>query len=134
MPMRLMQRQPLDGRHHLILLAGAVGILLYGIIALDTPTAIALIAAGAYAIALCLLWGIDWQRIEQDLLTGIHAMLVPILILISVGMMVGVWMLSGTIPSMVAIGLEALSPALFLVVACLSCSMMSIMAGTSWGT
>ncbi|WP_083235834.1 Na+/H+ antiporter NhaC family protein [Halomonas caseinilytica] len=134
MPMRLMQRQPLDGRHHLILLAGAVGILLYGIIALDTPTAIALIAAGAYAIALCLLWGINWQRIEQDLLTGIHAMLVPILILISVGMMVGVWMLSGTIPAMVAIGLEALSPALFLVVACLSCSMMSIMAGTSWGT
>jgi len=61
-------------------------------------------------------------------------MLVPILILMCVGMMVGVWMLSGTIPAMVTLGLKSLSPGLFLVVACLSCSLMSIMAGTSWGT
>ncbi|WP_252109570.1 MULTISPECIES: Na+/H+ antiporter NhaC family protein [unclassified Halomonas] len=124
----------LKGWHHLILLFVAVGSLLAAIMWLAIPTAVALIVAGSLAIALCLMWGIPWSRLEADLLKGIQAMLVPILILICVGMMVGVWMLSGTIPAMVTLGLELLSPGLFLVVACLSCSLMSVMAGTSWGT
>ncbi|WP_447894296.1 Na+/H+ antiporter NhaC family protein [Vreelandella sp. GE22] len=124
----------LGGLHHLALLVVAVGSLLGAIMWLAIPTAVALIVAGSLAISLCLLWGISWARLEEDLLKGIQAMLIPILILISVGMMVGVWMLSGTIPAMVTLGLELLSPGLFLVVACLSCSLMSVMAGTSWGT
>ncbi len=124
----------LSGTHHLVLLIVAVGSLLGAIMWLGIPTAVALIVAGSLAISLCLLWGIPWARLEEDLLQGIQAMLIPILILICVGMMVGVWMLSGTIPAMVTLGLELLSPALFLVVACLSCSLMSVMAGTSWGT
>ncbi|KAE9622415.1 Na+/H+ antiporter NhaC family protein, partial [Parasedimentitalea maritima] len=111
-----------------------IGSLLVGIMGLGIPTAVALIVAGAIAMTLCLAWGIAWSRLESDLLKGIQAMLVPILILMSVGMMVGVWMLSGTIPAMVTLGLESLTPGLFLVVACLSCSLMSVMAGTSWGT
>jgi NhaC family Na+:H+ antiporter len=122
------------GTRHLVLLVLAIGSLLFAIMGLGIPTAVALILAGSLAMALCLLWGIPWARLEADLLTGIQAMLVPILILMSVGMMVGVWMLSGTIPAMVTLGLESLTPGLFLVVACLSCSLMSIMAGTSWGT
>lgn len=122
------------GARHLVLLCVAIGSLLIAIMLLGIPTAVALIIAGSLAMALCLVWGIPWARLEADLLKGIQAMLVPILILICVGMMVGVWMLSGTIPAMVTLGLELLSPALFLVVACLSCSLMSIMAGTSWGT
>lgn len=124
----------LNGARHLALLALAIGSLLTAIIGLGISTAIALILAGSLAMALCLLWGIPWARLEADLLKGIQAMLVPILILMSVGMMVGVWMLSGTIPAMVTLGLKSLTPGLFLVVACLSCSLMSIMAGTSWGT
>ncbi|MBS8270645.1 Na+/H+ antiporter NhaC [Halomonas litopenaei] len=124
----------LSGPRHLILLIAAIGSLLVGIMGLGIPTAVALIVAGAIAMTLCLAWGIAWSRLESDLLKGIQAMLVPILILMSVGMMVGVWMLSGTIPAMVTLGLESLTPGLFLVVACLSCSLMSVMAGTSWGT
>jgi len=123
-----------SGMRHLVLLCVAIGSLLAAIMWLDIPTAVALIVAGSLAITLCLIWGIPWSRLEADLLQGIQAMLIPILILICVGMMVGVWMLSGTIPAMVTLGLELLSPALFLVVACLSCSLMSVMAGTSWGT
>ncbi|WP_413614963.1 Na+/H+ antiporter NhaC [Halomonas cupida] len=122
------------GVRHLVLLCVAIGSLLIAIMLLGIPTAVALIVAGSLAMSLCLVWGIPWARLEADLLNGIQAMLIPILILICVGMMVGVWMLSGTIPAMVTLGLELLSPALFLVVACLSCSLMSIMAGTSWGT
>ncbi|PRY63015.1 NhaC family Na+:H+ antiporter [Vreelandella songnenensis] len=124
----------LSGVHHLVLLLVAIGSLLAAIMWLSIPTAVALIVAGSLAITLCLVWGVPWERLEADLLSGIQAMLIPILILICVGMMVGVWMLSGTIPAMVTLGLELLTPALFLVVACLSCSLMSVMAGTSWGT
>lgn len=122
------------GVRHIVLLCVAIGSLLIAIMLLGIPTVVALIVAGSLAMSLCLVWGIPWTRLEADLVKGIQAMLVPILILICVGMMVGVWILSGTIPAMVTLGLELLSPALFLVVACLSCSLMSIMAGTSWGT
>nr|WP_300309133.1 Na+/H+ antiporter NhaC [Halomonas sp.] len=119
---------------HFTLLTVTVGSLLLLILLFGIPTAIALILSGCMAMALSLLWGIPWSRLEKDLLSGIQAMLIPILILMCVGMMVGVWILSGTIPAMVTLGLESLSPAWFLVAACLSCSLMSVMAGTSWGT
>ncbi|OLO10390.1 hypothetical protein BTW10_14820 [Chromohalobacter japonicus] len=132
----MLQKKPkkLTIYHHALLLFLAVGSLLYGIVALDLPTAIALITSGSIAMGLCLLWGVGWQKIEENLFASIHAMLTPILILMCVGMMVGIWLLSGTIPSMVSIGLKSLSPSFFLIVACLSCSVMSVMAGTSWGT
>lgn len=57
-----------------------------------------------------------------------------ILILAIVGMMIGVWLLSGTIPTMIYYGLKLLSPKIFLIAAVLICSITSLATGTSWGT
>ena len=56
------------------------------------------------------------------------------LILAIVGMMIGVWLLSGTIPTMIYYGLKLLSPSVFLIAALLICSITSLATGTSWGT
>src|SRR5690606_32443572 len=53
---------------------------------------------------------------------------------LAVGLMIGVWMLSGTIPVIIYYGLLLIKPSVFLFVACLACALMSVMAGTSWGT
>lgn len=46
----------------------------------------------------------------------------------------GVWMASGTVPVMIYYGMKVLTPGLFLPVVCILCTLMSTMAGTSWGT
>ncbi|MFT4416381.1 Na+/H+ antiporter NhaC [Fredinandcohnia humi] len=116
------------------LIALSIMIIFSGIIAFDAPSTIVLIAAGAAVIILSMIWGIKWEVIEKDLLDSIRSMFIPILILLAVGMMVGIWMLSGTIPMIVYYGLLFIKPSIFLFVVCLACCLMSIMAGTSWGT
>lgn len=61
-------------------------------------------------------------------------MIVAILILLAVGVLVGTWMASGTVPVMIYYGMKVLTPGLFLPVVCILCTLMSTMAGTSWGT
>lgn len=56
------------------------------------------------------------------------------LILISVGAVVGSWIAAGTIPALVYYGLKCITPALFLPVGLILCSVMSMAVGTSWGT
>lgn len=55
-------------------------------------------------------------------------------ILMVVGMIVGTWMLSGTVPIMIYYGLKIISPQLFLLTAMVICSVISLATGTSWGT
>ena len=78
--------------------------------------------------------GYRWTAIEQMMIAGIAKAMQSILILAVVGMMVGVWLLSGTIPTMIYYGLKLLSPKIFLVAALLVCSITSLATGTSWGT
>ena len=51
-----------------------------------------------------------------------------------IGMLVGAWMISGTIPTIMYYGMVIMNPRYFLVLTCLSCSVMSVASGTSWGT
>lgn len=116
------------------LIVVSIAIVFGGIIFVDAESTIVLLAAGTTVIILSLLWGIKWDDIETGILTNLRAMFIPILILLAVGLMIGVWMLAGTIPMIVYYGLLLIHPSVFLFVACLACALMSVMAGTSWGT
>ncbi|PSL40734.1 transporter (NhaC family) [Planomicrobium soli] len=116
------------------LIAVSIAIIFGGIIFIDAESTIVLLAAGTALIILSLLWGIKWDAIEKDLMENLRAMFTPILILLAVGLMIGIWMLAGTIPVIVYYGLLLIKPSVFLFVACLACALMSVMAGTSWGT
>lgn len=118
----------------LTLLIVSIAIILGGILYLHAPTVIVLISAGIAVSILSILWGIKWEQIEEDLINNLKSMLLPILILLAVGMLIGAWMLSGTIPLIVYYGLISINPTYFLLITALICSVMSIMAGTSWGT
>ncbi|GGK18071.1 Na+/H+ antiporter NhaC [Caldalkalibacillus thermarum] len=108
-------------------------IVLGGVIFIKAPTTIVLITAGMLAIALALLWGISWDELFHDILNSLQAMMPAILILIAVGMLVGVWILSGIIPIIVYYGLLILNPTIFLVAVAIVCAFMSTVTGTSWG-
>ncbi len=57
---------------------------------------------------------------------------VPILILIA--MVSATWMWGGIVPSLIYYGLEFLNPKTFLAVACIVCSIISVLTGSSWTT
>ena len=94
------------------------------------PMFVGVIIAAIVAMSL----GFKWETIEKMMVDGISKAMQSILILAIVGMMIGVWLLSGTIPTMIYYGLKLLSPKIFLIAAVLICSITSLATGTSWGT
>lgn len=91
---------------------------------------------------LCLLWaglharllGHDYRAIRHMMSQAISQALPAIYIFLLIGMVIASFMQAGTIASLIYYGLLLLSPAWFLVVALLLCSVMSLATGTSWGT
>lgn len=104
------------------------------IIVYDGSPHIPLILASCVAgiIALCL--GNKWKDIENGFINTIQMSMQAILILMIVGALVGCWILSGTVPTMIYYGLKILSPAIFLVATCIICSIVSLATGSSWTT
>jgi Na+:H+ antiporter, NhaC family len=75
-----------------------------------------------------------WAEMEQGIVDSIRKALPAILIMLTVGVLIGSWMASGTIPMVIYFGLKLISPQFFLVTACLVCSVTALATGTSWGT
>lgn len=78
--------------------------------------------------------GFSWQEMEQGIVESIHKALPAILIMLTVGVMIGSWIAAGTIPMIIFYGLKLITPKYFLFTASLVCSLVSLATGTSWGT
>ncbi|QFT85984.1 Malate-2H(+)/Na(+)-lactate antiporter [Halomonas sp. THAF12] len=78
--------------------------------------------------------GLRWQQLEAGMLHVVSIGLPAVGILMLVGMITGVWIASGTVPTLIYFGLELLSPQVFLAAAALLCAVVSVSLGTSWGT
>lgn len=78
--------------------------------------------------------GTSWKDMEEGMLHVVSVGLPAVGILILVGMITGVWIASGTVPTLIYYGLELISPPLFLAAAALLCAVVSVSLGTSWGT
>jgi NhaC family Na+:H+ antiporter len=94
-----------------------------------------LLVAAAFATAvLGLFLGLSWKDMEKGILDSIQRAMPAILIMLSVGILIGSWIVCGTIPMVIYYGLQIISPQYFLVASCLVCSLASLATGTSWGT
>ena len=107
----------------------AVGIIVYEVDP-HVPMFIGTIAAALMALRL----GYDWKSIEEAMMDGIYRALQSIIILAIIGILIGVWIDAGVVPTMIYYGLKLLSPKVFLIAAVLICSITSLATGTSWGT
>jgi NhaC family Na+:H+ antiporter len=76
--------------------------------------------------------GHSWNEIEQGMIDTISVSLQSILILLMVGALIGSWILSGTVPSMIYYGVELMSPDYFYLTACLVCALLGFSIGSSW--
>jgi len=78
--------------------------------------------------------GYSWKFIENSMIKGISQAMQSIIILAIIGVLIGVWILSGVVPTMIYYGLMILKPSIFLVATVLITSITSLATGTSWGT
>ena len=95
---------------------------------------IPLMCSTAFAAIIAKRCGYNWKQIERGMFNGIYSVLQAILILITVGALIGVWIRAGVTPSLIYYGLAILNPTIFLITALLICSITSLIIGTSWGT
>ncbi|HDS1150963.1 TPA: Na+/H+ antiporter NhaC [Pluralibacter gergoviae] len=78
--------------------------------------------------------GHSYAAILESISQKIAKTMPALLILISVGLLIGTWMAGGTIPLMVYYGLTLINPAMLYVTALLVTSLVSVCTGTSWGS
>ena len=107
----------------------AVGIMIYGVDP-HVPMFCGVIAAALMAMYL----GYGWEEIEKSMMDGIYKALQSCMILMIVGILIGTWIDSGVVPSMIYYGLKILKPSIFFVATVLITSITSLATGTSWGT
>lgn len=96
---------------------------------------IPLVLGGIFAATIAVVkLGFTWKELEEGIITSINTTMQAILILLIVGMLIGTWIISGVVPSMIYWGLNILSPGIFLVATTLICAIVSISTGSSWTT
>ncbi len=111
-----------------------VVIMAVGIIVFKVDPHIPMFAGVIGAAIMALILGYDWEFIEKSMKDGIYRALQAVMILAIIGILIGVWITAGVVPSMIYYGLKLISPKVFLIAALLICSITSLATGTSWGT
>lgn len=98
------------------------------------PNQIALLLATGVAAVIGLKNGHSWHAMEKAIIHGISISLGAVLILLAVGSLIGTWLLSGTVPTMVYYGLKIIDPSWFYAATCLVCGVVAMSIGSSWTT
>lgn len=112
----------------------ALGIICYSIFYSYGEAHMPMILAAAVVATVGALNGWKWNVMEKGMIQGISRSMQANLILLTVGILVATWKAGGIIPSIIYYGLDIISPGFFLVTACLLCSIISLVIGSSYTT
>jgi NhaC family Na+:H+ antiporter len=104
----------------------------YGVFHLNAE--VLLIAAAGVAGIIALRLGYNYKEIEEGILESMMKGMPAMLIVITVGALIGSWIAAGTIPMLIYYGLQLITPKFFLLTACVVSSVISLVTGTSYGT
>jgi Na+:H+ antiporter, NhaC family len=115
-----------------VLIAGSLA--LFGLDALDGPIQVALLLCAMVAALIALKNGHTWEEVQRAGQGAMSSITSAIFILLAVGALIGVWNLSGTIPTLVYYGIQILSPAWYYAATALICGVIAMSIGSSWTT
>ncbi|ATC94519.1 Na+/H+ antiporter NhaC [Pseudoalteromonas tunicata] len=107
---------------------------LFGDSSSSGPNQIALLFSTAIALLIGLKNGFSWAVLEEAMIKGITLSLGAILILFMVGSLIGTWLLSGTVPTLIYYGLQVINPSWFYAASCILCAIVAMSIGSSWTT
>ena len=110
----------------------AISVYLFGSDSSSGPNQIVLTMAAAVASIVAIRNGHKWFDLQRAIIEGISTAMIAILILLSVGALIGTWLMAGTVPSLIYYGMQMLSPQWFFAAACLICAIAALATGSSW--
>ncbi|MGL4402848.1 MAG: Na+/H+ antiporter NhaC [Fusobacteriaceae bacterium] len=112
-----------------------IGALFYAVQIAEIDVHIPIFISGMFAAVIAKVGGgITWDELEEGVVNTIKMSMGAIIILLIIGMVIGSWILSGIVPSMIYYGLKIINPAAFLPLTVIICSIVSISIGSSWAT
>ncbi|WP_411843743.1 Na+/H+ antiporter NhaC [Salinicoccus sp. HZC-1] len=112
-----------------MLLLLAIGYGVYGL----SPEPL-LILSSIFAGFIAMRLGVHWDEMLKGIQEKLNMAMPAILVLISIGILIGTWMIAGTIPMMIYYGLELINPQFIVLIAFIVSAIISIVTGTSWGS
>ncbi|MBO3061725.1 Na+/H+ antiporter NhaC [Mammaliicoccus fleurettii] len=115
-----------------IVVMGLVVLVGFGI--LHYPIQPLLIIAAVYASFIAFRVGLSWEDLQDGITKRLATAMPAIYIIFSVGILIGTWMFSGTVPALIYYGLELINPTYFLVTAFIITAVTSVATGTAWGS
>jgi NhaC family Na+:H+ antiporter len=118
----------------LISIVGLIFFISLAIVRYESDAHVPILLGVFVAAVIGLRAGYSWKDIETGMLNGITNSLQAIVILEIIGILIGVWILSGVVPTLLYYGLKIMHPTIFLPATLIICSITSIATGTSWGT
>ncbi len=101
---------------------------------LKLPPEMIMLSIASMMGLVCWWLGAGWDDIISTLVRKLAMAMPALFILVAIGMMIGAWIIGGTIPFLIAIGLQIIEPSFLAVTAFLVCCFISVCVGTSWGT
>ena len=112
----------------------AYNVYVFGDDALSGSNQFILLMGGAVAAVVGIFNKVSYKSMIAEVAENVRSTTGALLILLMVGALSGTWLISGIIPAMIYYGLQILNPTIFLVAACIVCSIVSIATGSSWTT
>lgn len=101
---------------------------------LGCNTTLSVFAGVIVAVITTKLLNIPWSEVEQNIIKTAAECMPTFLIVIMVGMLVGIWMAGGTVPSLMYYGMQVISPKILVPLAFVLCALTSEFTGTSFGS
>lgn len=100
----------------------------------DLPPEPLMVISCIFAGGLVKYLGYSYQDMLESIAGKIAKTMPALLILITVGLLIGTWIAGGTIPMMIYYGLKVIDPKFIYITALVLTSIVSICTGTSWGS
>lgn len=127
-------KKPLGVTSAVITLSIMIITMLFTVAVLEKEPHIPLMIGTAVAIIMTMMHGYEFREVEEMMYKGIRHALPAIVIIILVGLVIGSWIGSGVVATMIYYGLQLIDPRYFLAVVVILCSVVALAIGSSWST
>ncbi|MCY9514725.1 Na+/H+ antiporter NhaC [Paenibacillus apiarius] len=128
------ETRPLSFMQSVTIFTSIIALLLLTILGWQAEPHVPLIAAAVLTGCLLLAFGKPWQSVEQALIRGLQASVMPAMLLALIGILIAVWMMSGTVPTLLVYGTTWFQPQWFTISAMLLTVVVSMFVGSSLTT
>ncbi|MBM7632746.1 Na+/H+ antiporter NhaC [Geomicrobium sediminis] len=115
----------------IIILLIIITMLSLGILAYGAPPHLPILLAAIVVALYATFIKIPFSTLEKHIVTSVGYGIIPMLIMLMIGILIGLWLLGGTVQTITFYGLQVLSPTYFLATTVIITAIVALMTGSS---